>query len=206
MENILLKTPPFHFMSFDAYREYTEAIIVGRGMREGIYTDEKIIRYTLANAERMQNLMDNMIIHQKLYNALLKLKDKWIWVVITEPWCGDAAWSVPALYLMASVTNKIDYRIILRDKHPEWIQLYHTHGKASIPKLICFDVRGKESFIWGPRPRALEEEMAMWLQEGAKDFRTMVQLVHEWYARDMGNAIQIEMLGLIKKHIQQTAL
>lgn len=199
MSDILHRTTPNSFLSFDDYLLLTENILSEKIPRTGKYLNDKTFRYTRSNLERMQLGLNKTVLQQKLYNALTSLKQDWVWVVITEPWCGDASWGVPALYLVASATQKIDFRIMLRDDNQEWMKLYQTNGADSIPKLVCFDKStGKELGTWGPRPQVLANEMVRWVSEGEADYTQIVRKLHSWYEQDMSREIQIELLDKVK--------
>ena len=120
-------------------------------MPEGVYLNEKNhLRYTKSNWERMHQVLSQTVLHQKLYNLLADLHEKWIWL-ISEPWCGDASWGTPALYMISKASENIDFRILLRDTNTTLIKAYQTNGGNSIPKLICLKANGlKELGTWGP--------------------------------------------------------
>jgi hypothetical protein len=123
-------------LTFNQYLDLTKSIVES-STPQGKYANEAMHRYTNSNLKRMNKVLTETKVSQRLYNLLSELQDEWIWLVISEPWCGDASWGVPALYLFASSTDKIDYRIILRDEHQEIMSAYQTNGSDSIPKLIC---------------------------------------------------------------------
>ncbi|HRG90259.1 MAG TPA: thioredoxin family protein, partial [Chitinophagales bacterium] len=115
-------------LSFEEYLKLTDDILLQQIPRAGIYLNDSTFKYTGNNKLRMQKVLDNIVLHQKLYNLLSNLNEDWIWLVITEPWCGDASWGVPALCMIASASERIDFRILLRDTHPDVMQAYQTAG------------------------------------------------------------------------------
>ena len=74
------------------------------------------------------------------------------WFVITESWCGDSAQNLPIIAKLASLSEKIKLKIVLRNFNLDFMDLYLTNGKRSIPRLIVFDENDNELFVWGPRP------------------------------------------------------
>ncbi len=138
-------------LSFDDYLALTESIISSPSP-QGVYANEKTFRYTQSNLERMQKVLGQMVLQQKLYNLLGDLQEKWVWLVISEPWCGDASWGTPALYIISKACEHIDFRILLRDSNPQIMEAYQTNGSDSIPKLVCLKADNlKELGTWGPR-------------------------------------------------------
>jgi hypothetical protein len=186
-------------LTFNQYLDLTKSIVESSSPA-GLYAKESTMRYTRSNLERMNKTLQHTVISQRLYNLLSELKEEWIWLVISEPWCGDASWGVPALYLFASSTDKIDYRIILRDEHPDIMKAYQTGGSDSIPKLVCLRKRDmKELGTWGPRPATLHEQVLKWKNEPGLDFRDSVRQLHAWFEADMSRSIDEELSVLVKE-------
>ena len=186
-------------MTFGQYLDLTRSIVESR-LPQGLYVQESTMRYTRSNLERMKKTLDNTVVSQRLYNLLSELEQEWIWLVISEPWCGDASWGVPALYLFASSSDKIDFRIILRDEHKDIMSAYQTNGSDSIPKLVCLRKKDmKELGTWGPRPASLHEMVMKWKNEPGLDFRDSVRQLHAWYEADMSRSIDEELCILVKE-------
>jgi hypothetical protein len=53
------------------------------------------------------------------------LKSEYIWLVISEGWCGDAAQLLPIINKMAVESGKIDLRIVLRDENEELTVIFN---------------------------------------------------------------------------------
>jgi hypothetical protein len=120
--------------------------------------------------------------------------------VLSEPWCGDASWGTPALYIISSASDKIDFRILLRDENPEIMKAYQTENSDSIPKLICLRAEDlKELGVWGPRPAGLQKMVVEFKSDAGFDYKESVRRLHEWYENDMTKSIQGEMVDLVKK-------
>ena len=148
----------------------------------------------------MNKVLENTVISQRLYNQLSELKEDWIWLVLSEPWCGDASWGVPALYLISSSSEHIDFKILLRDEHMDIMEAYQTNGSNSIPKLICLRKKDlKELGTWGPRPAMLHEMVMKWKNEPGLDFKENVRQLHAWYEADMSKTIMEELSILVKQ-------
>ncbi len=187
-------------ISFEEYLELTKDIVEEKIPRAGIYLADNTFRYARSNQERMKKVLDSIVLHQKLYNLLSDLEEKWIWLVISEPWCGDASWGTPALCMIASASEKIDFRILLRDTHPEIIKEYQTEGTDSIPKLICLRKSDlKELGTWGPRPKELHEMVLKFKDSPDFDYRESVRKLHAWFEADMTKSTQEEIIDCVKE-------
>ncbi len=187
-------------LGFDEYLKLTKDIVEENVPRSGLYLADNTFRYTRSNLERMNKVLQQIVLNQKLYNLLSELKEEWIWIVLSEPWCGDASWGTPALYMIASAAEKIDFRILLRDKNPEIMKAYQTASSDSIPKLICLRKSdGQELGTWGPRPQVLHQMVLEKMKNPLFDYKESVRAIHAWYEEDMTRSIQDEIIDLIKE-------
>ena len=168
--------------------------------RPELYQNEKMKKYTADNISRMDHILQSINIESKLYNLMASIKTDLIWLVLTEPWCGDASQVVPVLYTIASCSEHISFRILQSDAHPEIMDAYLTHGSRSIPKLICLKADTLEEIdTWGPRPDALQQIVTENKDRTDISFGAKVRMVHEWYGADKTISIQDEFIDLIRK-------
>ncbi len=73
-------------------------------------------------------------------------------LIISEPWCGDASATVPAVSKFFEAAG-IDVRIFLRDSDSTLIDQFQTNGTQSIPKVIIINDDFSVVADWGPRPQ-----------------------------------------------------
>ena len=183
------------------YLEYIELTksIINNVSPSAPYDNEKMLKYTEANLERMQRVSNNISIDQKLYNLLTSVTDRWIWVIITEPWCGDAAQIVPALCAFAEVNSNIETKLILRDTNLDLIDAYLTEGGRSIPKLICLHQDTMEEIgTWGPRPQQIQVMVDKFKSDTTTSFGQKVRQIHQWYDDNKSAALQEEFIALLQ--------
>ncbi|RAJ06811.1 thioredoxin-like protein [Chitinophaga skermanii] len=158
------------------------------------YTPE----YTKLNEQRMNRLDKTVKLEPALIAALEALPGKYLWRVLTEPWCGDAAQSIPVMEIASKVNKNVQIEYLLRDKHPELMQQYLTNGGKSIPKLICYNAETMEPmWHWGPRPTELQAMVMQMNKENVLPFEERAERLHKWYAVDKTKSIQAELLALI---------
>ena len=199
MQQVIKQEDINRAMSFDGYLAFTKAIIQSDSP-VGKYVKESTLRYTRLNLEQMERVIEHMTLQQKLYNLVSELKKNLVWLVLSEPWCGDAAWGVPALYIISTASDKIDFRILLRDENPDIIKAYQTDGSNSIPKLICLRAEDlKEMGVWGPRPAELQKLVKEHKNSSLIDYTEKLRQVNQWYLNDMTKSIQDEVTELVKK-------
>jgi Thioredoxin len=120
-------------------------------------------------------------------------------LVISEGWCGDAAQILPVINKMAEVSDKIDFRIVLRDDNDELMHLFLTNGTKSIPILIIIDKQTNEVVNhFGPRPVGAKQLIIDYkAAHGIVDETAKINL-QKWYLSDKGISTQNEIMALMK--------
>lgn len=198
MKSIVAKAL-FNSYSYPEYRKLVTDLL-SEGKSTGNEQSKNLTRYTSLNEARMNRLGKTIRISEDTIDKLQKLDNHYIWLVISEGWCGDAAQILPIINKMALESNKkIDLRIVLRDENDELMSHYLTNDGRAIPKVI---VICKEAGIvrtdWGPRPKGATELMADYKKEfGVIDekIKTDLQL---WYLADKGISVQKELLEIME--------
>lgn len=196
MKNIIAKAL-FKSHTYAEYRKLVSDLLVN-GQSTGSEQSESLTNYSKLNDARMNRLDKTIKLTDEVVSKLENLDHRYIWLVISEAWCGDAAQILPVINKMALASNKkIDLRIVLRDENEELMNQYLTNGGKAIPKVI---VICKEAGIvranWGPRPKAASELMANYKKEfGVIDekIKTDLQL---WYLADKGISVQEELMQI----------
>ncbi len=161
-------------------------------------TDE-LVHYTALNETRMHRLDKTIKITAENNAKLKNLNSNYLWLVLTESWCGDAAQIVPILNKMALESNKkIELKLALRDENEDLMNHFLTHKKKAIPKLIIIDkVTGGVVGNWGPRPQGALNLIENYKEKfGAIDetAKTELQL---WYLHDKGVSTQNEIIQFL---------
>lgn len=185
-----------------SYRQYREIInkLLERDRTTGDNHSEEIIEYTRMNVQRMNRLDKQVTLKDSLKEKLEALDEEWIWLVLTEGWCGDAAQNIPAINKMAEVNPNIDLKLILRDENPEIMDEYLTDGSRSIPKLVCLDAETlQEIGTWGPRPSSLQKKAMQWKDDPEISKEEWAEKLHKWYADNKTQEQQEEFEELIEE-------
>ena len=178
-----------HSVSYESYLQDFTSIVEGES-ENSFYDSPYWLDYTRANYERMQRFGSRFRLNKKLYNLLIALEQSLTIYCITEPWCGDAAFALPALECFAEVNpGLIELRIIYRDASPEIMNNHLTHGARAIPKVLIADDSEGILWTWGPRPSTLQNLVKEWLSEGAAKEEKLKKAT-QWYLRDQGETIQ----------------
>ena len=157
------------------------------------YHDPAYLNYTRLNWSRQQRWLKVGILNDELVGIIQSIKKQQFWTIITEPWCGDAAHSLPFLHRLSELSPliKVDYQ--LRDTEPFLIDLYLTNGKKTIPKLIIADHENNDLAVWGSRPAECQLLYNRLLEEHVEIEQKKIAL-QKWYNDDKGVSLQNELL------------
>jgi hypothetical protein len=188
----------FNSHSYAEYRKLVSDLLL-EGKSTGIEQSDNLTHYSTLNETRMNRLEKTMKITDENSLKLKSLKGEYIWLVISEGWCGDAAQILPILDKMAEESGKIDLKIVLRDENEDLMNLFLTKKAKAIPIVIVID-KGTSEVVgsWGPRPKGAADLITNYKKEfGALDetAKTDLQL---WYLHDKGLSTQEELINLME--------
>lgn len=174
--------------------------ILNRKLTKKPYDNEAYIEYVKLNKSRMNRWLRTGLLKGSTQQTIEEIREVQNWYIITEPWCGDAAHSVPFIYLLSELNQNIKLTLILRDSEPEWIERYLTNGSQSIPKLIVRNNYDEDLFTWGPRPKECQLLISELKKQqiSDEDIKTRAQ---EWYNKNKGISLQEEIRNKIELHL-----
>lgn len=187
-----------------SYIEYRKLVtdLLAEGKSTGSEQSEDLTHYSSLNETRMNRLEKTIKITETTISKLQNLHRDYIWLVISEGWCGDAAQLLPIIYKMAAASNdKIELKIVLRDENPDLMNLFLTNGGKAIPKLIIIDKEKLEVLAdWGPRPKGASELVNNYKKEFGTFDETVKTNLQLWYLHDKGISTQNEIMEIMENH------
>ncbi|MFK7924550.1 MAG: thioredoxin family protein [Bacteroidia bacterium] len=188
-----------HTYSYEAFNQMV-GTLVSEGKTTGPHQSDALLHYTQLNLKRMTRLDKTSKLQADLAEMLGSLKRKYIWLVITEGWCGDAAQIIPILNAMAEVSDQVSLRLILRDEHLDLMDKYLTNNARSIPVLVCLDAETLEEIgFWGPRPLVPQNMVVSNKENHELTHDELVLELQKWYNKDKTLSIQQELLRCMEK-------
>lgn len=182
-------------MNFKNYTDLFETIL-NTETPDAPYDQDDYRQYVELNHKRQDRWLKKGEILPETLSAINSISSPQKWVLITEPWCGDAAHLSPFIAKMAELNPNIDLTIQLRDSGSE-IDNYLTNGGKSIPKLIVRNDKNEDVFVWGPRPAEAQKIHTDNLTSDKSIEEKKVEL-QKWYNQDKGVAMQAEIASLLK--------
>lgn len=158
------------------------------------YDNKDFVEYVKLNQSRQRRWFKKIEINEELSAKIKSIDSPQNWVVISEPWCGDAAHIVPVIKMIADINPLINLEIQLRDSGSE-IDSYLTNGGKSIPKLIVRE-NNQDKFVWGPRPQQIQKHVLASKEDQTKTAQEKKAELQQIYNKDKGQLIQQEIFEL----------
>jgi thioredoxin-like negative regulator of GroEL len=184
-----------------SYAEYRKLIVdlLQEDKVTGIEQSEDLLNYSALNETRMHRLDKTIAISDENIVLLQSLKNNYIWLVLSEGWCGDAAQILPVLNKMALASSgKIELKIVLRDENEELMNLFLTNGSKSVPKLIVLEKASLNvEANWGPRPLGAVHLIQDYKEKHGRIDETVKTDLQLWYLHDKGISAQNEIMNLM---------
>ncbi|MVN76893.1 thioredoxin family protein [Hymenobacter sp. HMF4947] len=184
--------------TYPAYRQLIDDLLL-LDKTTGLTQSAELLHFARLNVQRMSRLDKTVYVLPELADAVRQLPEHFIWLVITEGWCGDAAQIVPVLEAVAQASQgQVQTRYLLRDENPDLMARYLTNGAQAIPQVIVLHAATlAEAAHWGPRPAPAQALVQQLKAEGMAhdDFITAL---HTWYAHDKTQTTQHELLALVQ--------
>lgn len=188
-------------MKLAEYKAQFDDILEGRNTKAP-YDSEQYRNYVKMNQARMKRWDRKGKLLPELEETVINIDEKMSWILITEPWCGDAAHSNPFITKLASLNPNISLEIQNRDAPDSEIDNYLTNGGKSIPMLVVRDSEGKDIFNWGPRPTDAQE---MYLELRKNNSPDVMNDMQGWYNKNKGADLQQELYELFTKNYTNKA-
>ncbi len=185
-----------------SYIEYRRMISnrIAEGKSSGNEQTEDLLEYSILNETRMNRLDKTMKVSVQNSLRLKNLHKNYLWIVLSEGWCGDAAQLLPIFNKMANESEAIEMKIVFRDENIAVMNLFLTNQAQAIPKLIIIDkATGSVINHWGPRPKGASDLIKAYKAKyGVVDANAKTEL-QLWYLHDKGLSTQNEIIEIMMK-------
>ena len=189
----------FRSHSYPEYRKLM-ADLLKEGKSTAVEQTEERTHYSELNEARMHRLDKTIKITEENSVKLKTLNKSYLWIVLTESWCGDAAQILPILNKMVLEANqKIELKLALRDENEDLMDHFLTNKAKAIPKLIVIDkATGSVVGDWGPRPKGAIDLMESYKEKFGIIDETAKTELQLWYLHDKGVSTQNEIIQLLQ--------
>ena len=114
----------FRSHSYPEYRKLM-ADLLKEGKSTAVEQTQERTHYSELNEARMHRLDKTIKITEENSAKLKTLNKSYLWIVLTESWCGDAAQILPFLNKMVLEANqKIELKLVLRDENEDLMNYF----------------------------------------------------------------------------------
>ena len=196
---IVIAQALFNSHSYLEYRKLM-ADLLKDGKSTAVEQTQERTHYSELNESRMRRLDKTMRITDENGAKLKALTKRYIWLVLSESWCGDAAQILPILHKMeVESMGKIEMTLVLRDENEMLMNHFLTNKSKAIPKLIVIDKEtGSVVGDWGPRPQGAINLIEAYKAEFGSIDETVKANLQLWYLHDKGLSTQNEIIQLLQ--------
>ena len=178
-------------ITFDEYIKETERRI------EVQNPEDSYNEYYELGLQRMNRTLKTFKIDEEQLNVLKAKNFKGKILIISEPWCGDASATVPAVTQFFEAAD-VEVKIFLKDSDTSLIDQFLTNGTQSIPKILILNEDFSVKNVWGPRPKFGTELLKKFKENPEtyprEEFYNDLQV---YYAKNRGKDVITELLELI---------
>lgn len=185
-------------MNITTYEIQFDDILEGRNVLPP-YDNPDYIHYVKMNQTRASRLSRKGKLLPQLEELITRIDQETYWLLITEPWCGDAAHCHPFVARYAAMNDHITLKVQNRDTPGSEIDNYLTNGGKSIPMLIVRDAYHRDLFTWGPRPKDAQE-LYLDLKNQSVEWPEILKQLQLWYSKNKGVMMQEEWYDLFQQH------
>jgi|SRR5690554_847475 len=156
------------------------------------------VDYTKLNFSRTKRLDKTAKVSDEAMKVFKNISEKQTWLVISEPWCGDAAQTLPYLNKIAQHSDNIDLKIVLRDENLDLMNQFLTNGSQSIPIIIMLDEAMNVLQTFGPRSKAATKLVTDYKKEHGVIDDAFKEILQVWYNNDKGVSIVNDIMETIQ--------
>jgi hypothetical protein len=198
-------------MNLEAYRERIEngmtyaqywqliETLMAQNRTTGSNHSAEMLEYTRLNMQRAKRWDQKLELLPELQEFVAAIPSSWVWLIITEWWCGDSSQNLSLFPKLAAHNPQIKFRILLRDENPDIMDMFLTNGSRSIPILVCIDASTWECIgKWGPRPQPAQQKVLAYKKAPSVSYPDFLKELHQWYLIDGMKTLQSEFLELLK--------
>ena len=154
--------------------------------------ERRMRHYSRYNLERQEIVESRWSPSVEFLAAVDALRGPQAWLLITDDWCIDSAYSLPLLVEAVRRRSDIALHILMRDDNLALLDEYLTDGRRSIPILAAFDARGTPLFRWGPHPEKLEQIRCS-LQDAGRPGREVSGATVAWFEGSGERVVEREL-------------
>lgn len=193
----------YSISSFDSYLKegyQTSIESLKANVAANIEAETKQLEYITNNFETVKTILKTYEPSVQIKNITSKLPPLDVYIIM-ENWCGSSASNVPyAVKIINTITDAKIY-VVPRDANEDFMNLYLSDSKKSIPMVIGFDKSGNELFKWGSSTAA-QTEYAKHLQAQKMEFSDFIVAMKTWFLENNEKAMEGDFIAVFNQLIK----
>jgi hypothetical protein len=138
---------------------------------------KKFLSKARENVELMKARYDDLAVSEGEEELLNSIQNEIKILVIGTDRCNDTAGILPVLARIASLSSKIQLRILDSDANAKFHQNYRVNGKRKTPVVLVLNSNLQEVMRWIERPNAayriVNEKTTSSMEERRKQLKTL---------------------------------
>jgi hypothetical protein len=194
LEKITLSFPSYENYIEEAYVESIAKLKSNEAMLDE--TDAKLLGYLEHHYSVIKNTLQTYQPSNEIVTLIKSVPQALDVYILLENWCGSSAANVPYIVKILQTLTSAHIHIVPRDSNPDFMDLYLTDGKRSIPKVIGF-IGDKEVFNWGSMTK-MQAVYATSLKEKNLPMPDFIREMQAWFRIHNAEAIEQDFLDIFK--------
>ena len=165
-------------------------------LRTGI-TPKQFMEGMEKNKEKFQTNYDEFVwdnAEDREFFESLNHRDDIRVLILAADWCGDVVRNIPVVF-HALETAGIPTEVLILEENFDVMDQFLTFGGRSVPVVIFVDTGGHVLGHWGPRPKHVQQYMAVFKQENtdreAPDYTEKMAVVRSQMIEAYGEGVDI---------------
>ena len=159
--------------------------------------ETKQLEYITNNFITVQTILKTYEPSSQIKNIISKLPPMDVYIIM-ENWCGSSANIVPYAVKMLNTIAETKIHVVPRDVNEDFMNLYLSDGKKSIPIIIGFDKTGNELFKWGSAT-SVQTEYSKHLQAQKMEFSDFILAMKKWFLEHNEEAIEGDFISVFNE-------
>lgn len=184
-----------HLPDFNVFYKRIQALY-NEGKTTGSNQSETYLQYTQLTLARLKRGLKTLTPSEEIINVASSSTKKH-WLVITEAWCGDAGNILPYIVNLSKEIPDVSLKIMLRDEHPEIMDMFLTNGSRSIPIFVAMNDQFEYKSYWGPRPQPAQKMALDHKSNPNEDYQDFQIRLQKWYLNDRAGTLEQELLAYL---------
>lgn len=124
-----------------------------KGLSYGEFLEKADPKYK----EKFEKFYDEIALSENTVERVRKIEKKVHVLVFAEPWCPDCMVSLPVLARLTEINDLVDFAILPREGHEDFLEKYKYDGKPRIPTFIFMDEKFEELGAFVEIPKFIKE-------------------------------------------------